>query len=105
MIRSVLVSMYVFLRYACSERSVLRSLEPGFLTTFSRSSGSKNLRGGAGRDSRAKMPVYAHAPRSKWNPFKRKYHPPYALENKRTGPRKRVRRHENRLPRRSLTRC
>jgi hypothetical protein len=33
--------MDVFLRHACSECCVLRSLEPGFLTTFRRSCGSK----------------------------------------------------------------
>ena len=73
MIRSVLVSMCVFLRYACSECCVLRSLEPDFLTTFRRSSGSKNPCGDgltyrnlrvAGPDARAKMLVYPHALRS-----------------------------------------
>jgi hypothetical protein len=42
MIRSVLVSMYIFLRYTNSQYYVLRSLEADFLITFRRSSGSKN---------------------------------------------------------------
>jgi len=42
MIRSVVVSMYIFLRYTYSQGCVLRSLEAGCLTTFRRSFGSKN---------------------------------------------------------------